>query len=245
MRANYHFLLLLLLISAQSAYAQADLVIPIAVTKSLEPTQGETRYIGKTYTFMFGRIDCQHPSTFSFLPTPNVYDNRRLIAETPTSFVVDSVVQGEESKRARYLKVRLQDGFDRFIDSFIFRIDSFATENSLRTGCAFELLPADINARIAALDAEQRERERINRESLAKRKVEMEAAERRISEIARRPGVRVGMTAKEVIEKSSWGEPDSVNRTATSRGVSEQWVYGSGSYLYFTNGRLTAVQTTR
>jgi hypothetical protein len=50
------------------------------------------------------------------------------------------------------------------------------------------------------------------------------------------------MTAKQVIEKSSWGKPQSINRTTTRHGVHEQWVYGSRSYLYFENGVLTAIQ---
>jgi len=41
---------------------------------------------------------------------------------------------------------------------------------------------------------------------------------------------------------ASWGRPERVNRTLTRGGVSEQWVYGLSTYLYFTNGRLTAAQ---
>ncbi|WP_119460645.1 hypothetical protein [Rhodospirillaceae bacterium SYSU D60014] len=40
----------------------------------------------------------------------------------------------------------------------------------------------------------------------------------------------------------AWGRPRSVNRTTTAHGVREQWVYGSGSYLYFDDGSLTAIQ---
>lgn len=51
----------------------------------------------------------------------------------------------------------------------------------------------------------------------------------------------IGISAAQA-EISSWGRPDSVNRTTTSHGVSEQWVYGSRGYLYFESGRLTAIQ---
>lgn len=53
--------------------------------------------------------------------------------------------------------------------------------------------------------------------------------------------VKIGMTQDMCI--ASWGEPDSINKTITSNGASEQWVYeGIGEYLYFTNGILTAIQ---
>ncbi|MBB1075333.1 hypothetical protein HUU62_13020 [Rhodoferax sp. 4810] len=57
-----------------------------------------------------------------------------------------------------------------------------------------------------------------------------------------RPGVKIGMTTKQVIEKTSWGRPESVNRSVGNWGVDEQWVYGGGNYLYFRNGRLTSYQ---
>lgn len=52
--------------------------------------------------------------------------------------------------------------------------------------------------------------------------------------------VWVGMTKAQA--QLAWGEPDSVNRTTTRRGVLEQWVYGSRSYLYFADGVLTSYQ---
>ncbi len=52
--------------------------------------------------------------------------------------------------------------------------------------------------------------------------------------------VRVGMS-KEAC-RLSWGEPESINKTTGSYGTHEQWVYGSSSYLYFDNGRLTSIQ---
>jgi hypothetical protein len=58
----------------------------------------------------------------------------------------------------------------------------------------------------------------------------------------RKGGVRIGMTAKHVREKTDWGEPKSINATTTSRGTREQWVYGDGDYLYFRNGILDTIQ---
>lgn len=50
------------------------------------------------------------------------------------------------------------------------------------------------------------------------------------------------MTAKQVRERTNWGEPNSISRTITSGGVNEQWIYGGGNYLYFVNGKLTIIQ---
>lgn len=61
-------------------------------------------------------------------------------------------------------------------------------------------------------------------------------------ERAKKPGVQLGMTKKQVREQSSWGEPLRINSTITKNGESEQWVYGDGQYLYFTRGVLTAIQ---
>jgi hypothetical protein len=56
----------------------------------------------------------------------------------------------------------------------------------------------------------------------------------------KKEGVSVGMTQDEAIA-SSWGKPRKVNRTTTSYGVREQWVY-DGGYLYFKDGVLTSIQ---
>ena len=61
-------------------------------------------------------------------------------------------------------------------------------------------------------------------------------------ERAKKPGVKIGMTKKQVREQSSWGEPLSINTTITKNGESEQWVYGSGQYLYFNHGVLSGIQ---
>ena len=61
----------------------------------------------------------------------------------------------------------------------------------------------------------------------------------------------IGMTENEVI--IACGKPIDVNRTVTSSGVSEQWIYVDyenkyntgrcSSYMYFDNGVLTATQS--
>ena len=49
----------------------------------------------------------------------------------------------------------------------------------------------------------------------------------------------LGMTKQQA--KMSWGEPRDINTTIGSFGTHEQWVY-EGGYLYFDNGRLSAIQ---
>lgn len=68
------------------------------------------------------------------------------------------------------------------------------------------------------------------------------AAERQ--RLAALPKAKIGMTAKQVLDQSSWGSPDKINRTTTAQGFREQWVYRSDAYLYFTNGKLTAIQNS-
>jgi len=56
-------------------------------------------------------------------------------------------------------------------------------------------------------------------------------------------GASVGMSASDVL-RSKWGKPLSINKTVTASGSHEQWVY-SGGYIYFDNGIVTAVETTK
>lgn len=53
--------------------------------------------------------------------------------------------------------------------------------------------------------------------------------------------VTIGMTSSMVT--AAWGKPTEVNRTVTAASNSEQWVYGSGDYVYVENGRVTAIQS--
>lgn len=66
-------------------------------------------------------------------------------------------------------------------------------------------------------------------------------AKQREREARRKEGVRIGMTAEDVLQ-SSWGKPSRVNRTTGANGESEQWVYPGQNYLYFERGRLVTIQ---
>lgn len=58
------------------------------------------------------------------------------------------------------------------------------------------------------------------------------------------PTPRIGMTQKQVTDRTNWGQPESINTTTSSGRTTEQWVYGVGKYLYFTHGKLTAIQNS-
>lgn len=76
---------------------------------------------------------------------------------------------------------------------------------------------------------------------LAWRKKSEDESKRAEAEFKSKGGVRVGMTKEQVL-KSHWGAPNNINRTVMVNGTSEQWVYGQGQYLYFTNNILTTIQ---
>jgi hypothetical protein len=59
--------------------------------------------------------------------------------------------------------------------------------------------------------------------------------------LKKRSGVSIGMSKQDVLD-SSWGKPQMINRNINASGVSEQWVYPAGSYLYFEGDVLTTIQ---
>lgn len=52
--------------------------------------------------------------------------------------------------------------------------------------------------------------------------------------------IEVGFTTDMV--KASWGNPQDINFTTNANGTIEQWVY-SGNYVYFSDGKVTKIQT--
>ena len=60
--------------------------------------------------------------------------------------------------------------------------------------------------------------------------------------LSKKGGVQLGMTPKQVVEQTSWGKPNKINKSTNQFGTREQWVYGDGNYLYFENGVLKSIQ---
>lgn len=67
-------------------------------------------------------------------------------------------------------------------------------------------------------------------------------ARKAVAALKRSQGVTIGMSEQDVLD-SSWGRPTKKNLTISAHGTREQWVYDGHQYLYFTNGRLTGIQT--
>lgn len=102
--------------------------------------------------------------------------------------------------------------------------------------------PAEVVYAQRAEEARRIEEERVRNE---REQREREAAIRRkygqsIARLILNRQVQVGMTRD--MCREAWGAPDDINRTTGIWGVHEQWVYGSGSYLYFEDGILTSIQ---
>lgn len=78
-------------------------------------------------------------------------------------------------------------------------------------------------------------------DAIAKAKQNEMEAQKESERISKLPSPRIGMTKKQA-QKTNWGLPSKINYTITNDAKREQWVFGDGYYLYFTNGRLTAMQ---
>lgn len=85
----------------------------------------------------------------------------------------------------------------------------------------------------AIYEAEKEKRELESK----KKELEFEINERTMNPKA----VYIGMTKEEVLAEG-WGRPIDINKTTTTYGVSEQWVYYDYKYLYFEDGILTTIQ---
>jgi hypothetical protein len=73
---------------------------------------------------------------------------------------------------------------------------------------------------------------------------EFTLGERLVAEMRSTQPPSVGMTKKEVLE-SSWGRPKGMSRSNYGSYSTEQWDYGNGDYLSFSNGILVGVHTSQ
>jgi hypothetical protein len=221
---------------------------------------GDQAHIGESVWVYFGSVDrfgCP-----SIKLSPNDRDTRVYTTDKPVRVtIVDSV----GSKGSRYFQLKVGDGDVGFIPTYL-RSRYFDLRNddqsAIKDSCVLSLSPDELRARkpveVDQYDERMADKRREFAERMAARKREAEAAladmkasqEKIIADadaareaLAKKPNAKIGMTAKQVVEKTNWGEPISVNKTVTARGVLEQWVYGDGYYLYFENGKLRTIQT--
>jgi len=96
---------------------------------------------------------------------------------------------------------------------------------------------------VVAKDKEKKWSEKVE-ENQARRDAEYKEfeLESKINKRTMNPkAVYIGMTKEEVLV-DGWGKPIDINRTTTTYGVSEQWIYEDYKYLYFEDGILTTIQ---
>jgi hypothetical protein len=210
------------------------------------------QWVGRTLWGYFDRNKCRYPHSLAVQSTPTYMDPVRYSADGPKRLFVDGIVpsktRGHENV-FRYYRVKIEDGSTGFIDVSNLRLGDPEREESLRNDCLFALEPWDVQARLdkfssdqsAKLAAEAEERKKAD-ERVAQWEIDSLAKKQKQEAVARRPAARIGMTANQVIETTNWGAPKKINRIEAQSGVEEQWEYGLGTYLYFRNGRLTAIQ---
>lgn len=84
--------------------------------------------------------------------------------------------------------------------------------------------------------------DKIEADRKAKNQAILDERRKQARELASKPPAAIGMTKKQVLNNTNWGEPNSINTTTNKYGTHEQWVYGDYQYLYFDNGKLTTIQ---
>ena len=87
----------------------------------------------------------------------------------------------------------------------------------------------------------EQEKLKLSKEISNENRLKKQAIDKEKAAFKAKGGVSIGMT-KERVLKSNWGKPNKINRTTNAYGVTEQWVYGNGNYLYFDNGILSSIQ---
>lgn len=82
------------------------------------------------------------------------------------------------------------------------------------------------DAGLDVLDDEEKRRNELN---------QIEVQQEQLSNIP-----KIGMTANEAKE-TNWGEPNKINKTTYSWGITEQWCYSKNRYIYLEDGIVTAI----
>ena len=197
--------------------------------------------------------------TFWFHPTSNVFSRCRRIEfygiGQKLSFDFQSHLKFIFEFDESILKVKINDQINATTKIDFFDKSMFVYENDTQylSTCFSDLAPTEHVIKLVEIKKNEEERiantlKQIRKDEEEKKandfKKLLKAEEEKLAK-NRKGGVRIGMTAKHVREKTDWGEPNSINTTITSSGRIEQWVYGDGDYLYFRNGILDAIQVRK
>jgi hypothetical protein len=234
---RYWFTVLVVTLSAP-VYAQYASVTEAAnsrhsaTQKVLEAAR--EKYLGRTF-WIVPDADAFHRNEFlqNFRYGEAGGRGKFVVAEA-TSFVVEAF--DEDETGGKYVKVRFPDGKIAYLEEYpLFdgKAEYPLFKNLLRPGERRQ--KGDIEHILPMSPEQFRTAERKRREKSAA-VAAADAATRKA-----RGGVRVGMTAEQV-RASNWGKPEKINRSTGSYGVHEQWVYGSGNYIYLENGAVSSIQ---
>lgn len=211
---------------------------------------------------LFQKLEALRGKTFWYLPNPNAilkiaffepsktgaapesFSAPKFVVQTETSFTVTGYEQGKYN--GYYLKLEFPDGKIGYLEVYSLATrypDEYPLIENLYTDSRnydfkeyiYSRPPREI---FAAKRKAAAERKAKQAKANAERKANKAKAD---AERKARCGVKIGMTKAQVLN-SNWGNPSHVNRTVNQNGTREQWVYGGGNYLYFDDGKLTAIQ---
>jgi hypothetical protein len=175
--------------------------------------------------------------------SPPAYRSDKPIGMTVEALEEQPETAGKVYAR-RFYKIHLDDGISGYVSADLMRVSNDARDSESAFGFScFATFDPEVRATaLAEIEKAEADRKQARADRLAQLDAEQKAADEKAEALKKKPGARIGMTAKQVREATSWGGPESINRTVTAGHVHEQWVYATGSYLYFDDGRLTAVQ---
>lgn len=192
--------------------------------------------VGKTFWIYFGREDCRWHAP-KLREQPNIISTRYYKATTPTKVTLAGLVQPLDHL-SQFYKVLINDNAIAYVHantSPFLDIPADVDDLSVEKRCVLPFPPEVVKERVEALSARRQADAAMLK---AANEEEVAAAEA----LRMKPGAKIGMIERQVIEETSWGKPIRVNRTTTAKGQFEQWVYEGNRYLYFTDGKLTAIQ---
>jgi hypothetical protein len=200
---------------------------PNSLTPELTQTRGE--FTDRKFTYMFERTACAQSVQMHFLASPHATAPLRL-ENSPLTFVVRSAVESRSTTQPDFYTIEFESTAKAYVSR---RFLEMATESrKFPTGCIFQGDKSTV-----LLGMQEQQDEAVNREKALEKSVQEAKFQ------AARPAAKLGMTARQVVERTWWGRPTQINKTVSKGGTKEQWVYPEANYLYFVNGRLTSIQT--
>ena len=131
-----------------------------------------------------------------------------------------------------------------YLSLYVSAMSNFEDEDYKHAYNNIEKIPNDYNGQfaeeISLVRKKLKDRYEIDKEETEKSNEILADAQEQYDLQHTKP--QIGMTQEEVINKTGWGKPDDINRTTTKYGVEEQWVYNIYGYVYFEDGKVTAIQ---